>query len=86
MNVYNIGFLPSERLAEVASVLSITKGFFLKEESTPKQLRERVKSQPTEVTDGVLIQRTRADDQEAFEKLVQRYSGSLFHLHLSLFQ
>jgi RNA polymerase sigma-70 factor (ECF subfamily) len=78
VHVHNVGFLRSERLAEVASALRITKGFFLKEESTPMQLRERVKSQPTEVTDGVLAQQTLAGDQEAFEKLVQRYSGSLF--------
>lgn len=43
------------------------------------QLRERAKSQHIEVTDGVLAQQTLAGDQEAFEKLVQRYSGSLFN-------
>lgn len=43
------------------------------------QLRERVKDQPMEVTDGVLAQQTLAGDQVAFEKLVQRYSSSLFN-------
>ena len=43
------------------------------------QLRERIKGQPVEVTDGVLAQQTLAGDQVAFEKLVQRYSSSLFN-------
>lgn len=43
------------------------------------QLRERVKDQPMEMTDGVLAQQTLAGDQVAFEKLVQRYSSSLFN-------
>ncbi len=43
------------------------------------QLRERIKNQQLEVTDGVLAQQTLAGDQIAFEKLVQRYSGSLFN-------
>lgn len=43
------------------------------------QLRERVKDQPMEATDGVLAQQTLAGDQVAFEKLVQRYSSSLFN-------
>ncbi|MEO7021904.1 MAG: sigma-70 family RNA polymerase sigma factor [Ktedonobacteraceae bacterium] len=43
------------------------------------QLRERVKDQPIEATDGVLAQQTLAGDQVAFEKLVQRYSTSLFN-------
>src|SRR5579883_1637130 len=44
------------------------------------QLRERIKSQHTiEISDGVLAQQTLQGDQDAFEKLVQRYSGSLFN-------
>ena len=45
------------------------------------QLRERVKNQQIEITDtdGVLAQQTLAGDQVAFEKLVQRYSTSLFN-------
>ncbi|MGH2481083.1 MAG: RNA polymerase sigma factor [Ktedonobacteraceae bacterium] len=43
------------------------------------QLRERIKDQHIEVTDGVLAQQTLAGDQVAFEKLVQRYSNSLFN-------
>ena len=43
------------------------------------QLRERIKGQPIEMTDGVLAQQTLAGDEEAFEKLVQRYSSSLFN-------
>lgn len=43
------------------------------------QLRERLKSQHIDVSDGVLAQQTLRGDQEAFEKLVQRYSGSLFN-------
>ena len=43
------------------------------------QLRERMKSQPVEVTDGVLAQQTLAGDEEAFARLVQRYSSSLFN-------
>lgn len=42
------------------------------------QVKERVVSQPIEMTDGVLAEQTLAGDQEAFEKLVQRYSGPLF--------
>jgi RNA polymerase sigma factor (sigma-70 family) len=42
------------------------------------QLRERVESQPIEVSDGVLAQHILTGDQDAFETLVQRYSGSLF--------
>ena len=43
------------------------------------QLRERIKGQPVEITDGVLAQQTLAGDQEAFARLVQRYSSSLFN-------
>lgn len=43
------------------------------------QLRERIKNQHIEVSDGVLAQQTLKGDQEAFEKLVQRYSGALFN-------
>jgi RNA polymerase sigma factor (sigma-70 family) len=43
------------------------------------QLRERVKSPQNEITDGVLAQETLAGNEEAFEKLVARYSTSLFH-------
>lgn len=43
------------------------------------QLRERVKNQHIDVTDGVLAQQSLAGDQQAFEKLVQRYSSSLFN-------
>lgn len=42
------------------------------------QLCERVKSQPVDVTDGLLAQQTLAGDQDAFEQLVRRYSHSLF--------
>jgi RNA polymerase sigma-70 factor (ECF subfamily) len=43
------------------------------------QLRERMKGQPVEFTDGVLAQQTLAGDQDAFVRLVQRYSSSLFN-------
>lgn len=43
------------------------------------QLRERAKGQHIDITDGVLAQQTLAGDQEAFEKLVHRYSSSLFN-------
>ena len=43
------------------------------------QLRECVKSQSGEVSDGVLAQQSLKGDQEAFEQLVRRYSGSLFN-------
>ncbi len=42
------------------------------------QLREHAKSHHIEITDGVLAQQTLAGDQEAFAKLVQRYSSPLF--------
>ena len=43
------------------------------------QVRERGKNQPKDITDGILAQQSLAGDQEAFEKLVQRYSSSLFN-------
>jgi RNA polymerase sigma-70 factor (ECF subfamily) len=43
------------------------------------QLRERIKGQPVELSDGVLAQQTLAGDQDAFVRLVQRYSSSLFN-------
>src|SRR5690349_15273305 len=43
------------------------------------QVRERGKNQPKDITDGVLAQQTLKGDQDAFEKLVQRYSGALFN-------
>src|SRR5215469_10030315 len=43
------------------------------------QLRERARNQHVDTTDGVLAQQTLKGDQEAFEKLVRRYSGSLFN-------
>jgi len=43
------------------------------------QVRERTKSQPIEITDGVLAQQTLAGDEEAFAQLVQRYSSALFN-------
>src|ERR1700751_2401044 len=43
------------------------------------QLREHARNQYLDITDGVLAQQTLAGDQGAFEKLVQRYSSSLFN-------
>jgi len=43
------------------------------------QLRERIKGQSVELTDGVLAQQTLAGDQDAFVRLVQRYSSSLYN-------
>ena len=43
------------------------------------QLRERTKGQPVEISDGVLAQQTLAGDEDAFARLVQRYSSSLFN-------
>ncbi|HEY0756453.1 MAG TPA: sigma-70 family RNA polymerase sigma factor [Ktedonobacteraceae bacterium] len=42
------------------------------------QVMERKNIQPVEMTDGILAQRALTGDQDAFEKLVQRYSSSLF--------
>jgi RNA polymerase sigma factor (sigma-70 family) len=43
------------------------------------QLRERARNPQSDLTDGVLARQTLAGDQDAFEKLVQRYSSSLFN-------
>jgi RNA polymerase sigma factor (sigma-70 family) len=43
------------------------------------QLREHTRNQYIDITDGTLAQQTLAGDQTAFEKLVQRYSSSLFN-------
>jgi RNA polymerase sigma factor (sigma-70 family) len=42
------------------------------------QLREHARGHHREITDGTLAQQTLAGDQEAFTRLVQRYSSSLF--------
>ncbi|HLI68324.1 MAG TPA: RNA polymerase sigma factor [Ktedonobacteraceae bacterium] len=42
------------------------------------QLREHARGHHREITDGILAQQTLAGDQEAFTRLVQRYSSSLF--------
>jgi RNA polymerase sigma-70 factor (ECF subfamily) len=41
--------------------------------------RERQKGQPNEIADGVLAQQTLAGDEQAFARLVERYSPALFH-------
>jgi len=43
------------------------------------QIRERLKVQSPEISDGILAQQTLSGDQRAFETLVQRYSGTLFN-------
>jgi len=43
------------------------------------QTRERSKTQSPEITDGMLVQRTLAGDQQAFEMLVSRYHVPLFN-------
>lgn len=43
------------------------------------QTRERSKTQTPEITDGMLVQRTLAGDQQAFELLVRRYHVPLFN-------
>ena len=43
------------------------------------QTRERAKTQSPEITDGMLVQRTLAGDQQAFEMLVRRYHVPLFN-------
>ncbi|HEU5383988.1 MAG TPA: RNA polymerase sigma factor [Ktedonobacteraceae bacterium] len=43
------------------------------------QLREQIKDQYIEATDGVLAQQTLEGDQVAFERLIQRYSSTLFN-------
>ena len=42
------------------------------------QMRERTRIQTSEMSDGILAQRSIAGDQRAFEILVQRYSTPLF--------
>ena len=42
-------------------------------------IRERTKTRVPDIADGVLAQQSLAGDQLAFESLVKRYSGSLFH-------
>ncbi|HZR44980.1 MAG TPA: RNA polymerase sigma factor [Ktedonobacteraceae bacterium] len=43
------------------------------------QLRERNKSNTSEITDGILVTRTLAGDQQAFETLVSRYNAPIFN-------
>lgn len=43
------------------------------------QTRERVKNQTHEITDGMLVKRTLAGDQGAFEMLVRRYHVPIFN-------
>ncbi len=43
------------------------------------QVREQNRNQSSELTDGALAELTLGGDQEAFEKLVQRYSTALFN-------
>lgn len=43
------------------------------------QLREYTKNHYKELSDGILAQQALQGDQEAFEKLVRRYSSSLFN-------
>src|SRR5207253_2089300 len=43
------------------------------------QIRERTKIHAPEIADGVLAKQSLAGDQQAFESLVKRYSGSLFN-------
>jgi RNA polymerase sigma factor (sigma-70 family) len=43
------------------------------------QMRERTRIQTSEMSDGILAQRSIAGDQRAFEILVQRYSTPLFN-------
>ncbi len=42
-------------------------------------IRERTKTRVPEIADGVLAKQSLAGDQQAFESLVKRYSGSLFN-------
>ncbi len=42
-------------------------------------IRERTKTRGPEIADGVLAKQSLAGDQQAFESLVKRYSGSLFN-------
>ena len=43
------------------------------------QTRERSKTQSPEITDGMLVQKTLAGDEQAFEMLVRRYHVPLFN-------
>src|SRR5437016_8875944 len=43
------------------------------------RIRERTKIHAPEIADGVLAKQSLAGDQQAFESLVKRYSGSLFN-------
>jgi RNA polymerase sigma factor (sigma-70 family) len=43
------------------------------------QIRERSKTQTPEITDGMLVKRTLAGDQSAFEMLVHRYNVPIFN-------
>jgi len=42
-------------------------------------IRERTKTRGPEIADGVLARQSLAGDQQAFESLINRYSGSLFN-------
>ncbi|HEX6484135.1 MAG TPA: sigma-70 family RNA polymerase sigma factor [Ktedonobacteraceae bacterium] len=42
-------------------------------------IREHTKTRVPDIADGMLAQQSLAGDQLAFESLVKRYSGSLFH-------
>jgi len=43
------------------------------------QIREKAKTQTPEITDGMLVKRTLAGDQSAFEMLVRRYNVPIFN-------
>src|SRR5690349_10865121 len=43
------------------------------------QIRERNRTTPPEITDGILVQQTLAGDQYAFEQIVQRYHTPIFN-------
>jgi len=43
------------------------------------QIREKTKTQTPEITDGMLVKRTLAGDQSAFEMLVRRYNVPIFN-------
>jgi RNA polymerase sigma factor (sigma-70 family) len=43
------------------------------------EIRERTRTHQPEITDGILAQQTLDGDQQAFELLVKRYSGSLYN-------
>jgi RNA polymerase sigma factor (sigma-70 family) len=50
-----------------------------REEKKTMQIRERSKTQTSEVTDGMLVKQTLAGDQGAFEVLVRRYNVPIFN-------